>query len=67
VSRLDGLGGRVVCAGGPLDMPCIGGPVPTIGIGARLAQCISDKSRLTICEGEIVGNSSTLCVVSGKA
>jgi hypothetical protein len=27
----------------------------------------SDKSRLTMCEGEIVGNSPTLCVVGGQA
>jgi hypothetical protein len=43
------------------DTPCVGGPVPTIGIKARLASAFSDKSRLTMCEGEIVGNSPTLC------
>jgi hypothetical protein len=24
----------------PMDTPCVGGPVPTIGIKGRLAQCI---------------------------
>jgi hypothetical protein len=38
-----------------MDMPCVGGPVLTIGIGARLTSAFSDKSRLTMCEGKIVG------------
>jgi hypothetical protein len=31
VSRPDGLGGCVMCAGSLMDMPCVGGPVPTPG------------------------------------
>ena len=32
--------GRAVYVGGPTDTSCVGGPVLTIGIKAKLAQCI---------------------------
>jgi hypothetical protein len=51
----------------PTDTPCVGGPVPTIGIRARLAQCILRQISVTMCEGEIVGNSPTLYGEGEKA
>lgn len=48
VSRPDGLAGRVVCVGGLIDTPCVGGPVPTISIKARLTQVGPIHSRIDL-------------------
>jgi hypothetical protein len=45
----------------PTDTPCVGGPVQTMVSEPVWPSAFSDKSRLTMCEGEIVGNSPTLC------
>jgi hypothetical protein len=45
----------------PTDTPCVGGLVQQLVSEAGWSSAFSDKSRLTMCEGEIVGNSTTLC------
>jgi hypothetical protein len=51
----------------PMDTPCVGGPVQQLVSKPGWSSAFSDKSRLTMCEGEIVGNSPTLSSESEKA
>jgi hypothetical protein len=78
VSRPDSLDGRAVCAGGPDGHAMCwrsgsnNGRVSAVRFQQLVSEpgwpsAFSDKSRLTMCEGEIVGNSPTLSGESVKA
>jgi hypothetical protein len=68
VSRPVRLGGRAVCAGGPDGHAMCGRSGSNNWYQSQVGPVHSqDKSRLTMCEGEIVGNSPTLSGESGKA
>jgi hypothetical protein len=74
VSRPDSLGGRAVCAGGPDGHAVCRRSSSNNWYQSQVgqhsqtnldSQCV--RGRLTMCEGEIVGNSPTLSGESGKA
>jgi hypothetical protein len=67
VSRPDSLGGRAVCAGGPDGHAVCRQSSSNTWYQSQVGPVHSQiKSRLTMCEGEIVGNSPTLSSESEK-